>query len=362
MWNKVVELLKDPSYKQSGIAVCVSAILHALLFGGFDFKLPTLKKEMHLIEARILMPKAVSKQIDAPIQDEVITPKILPSELEQPRTEEPIEPTLPKEDVVVTETEPEILPPVETPQPIVKPESIEDESQQVEQAVDIGLVVNENAYPYVETDFDVRTEVDGGSVGKATIVYNLTEGNHYQLNWLTTGTGLAALMFPDLLQTSEGLLTKSGLQPVKYLYQFGNKTEKTRTANFDWQAKNVVMQTSKGIKREELPEGTQDLISFMYQFMYVTPLQNMQIPIATGKKLSTYEYNFEGEENFNSSLGELKAIHITYSGSDSDEKTELWLAIDYQYLPVKIRKIERNGNVVELEATRINTNRPTINK
>ena len=80
------------------------------------------------------------------------------------------------------------------------------------------------------------------------------------------------------------------------------------------------------------------------------------------KKLSTYEYSFEGEENFNSSLGELKAIHITHSGVDSDEKTELWLAIDYQYLPVKIRKIEKNGNVVELEATRINTNRPTVNK
>ena len=182
------------------------------------------------------------------------------------------------------------------------------------------------------------------------------------MSWLTTGTGLAALMFPDLLQTSEGLLTKSGLQPVKYLYQFGNKADKTRSANFDWQAKNVVMQTSKGIKTEELPDGTQELISFMYQFMYVTPLQDMQIPIATGKKLSTYEYSFEGEENFNSSLGELKAIHITHSGVDSDEKTELWLAIDYQYLPVKIRKIEKNGNVVELEATRINTNRPTVNK
>jgi hypothetical protein len=51
-------------------------------------------------------------------------------------------------------------------------------------------------------------------------------------------------------------------------------------------------------------------------------------------------------------------MRIMHSGIDSDEKTELWLAIDYQYVPVKIRKIEKNGDVVEMVATRINSNRP----
>ena len=48
-----------------------------------------------------------------------------------------------------------------------------------------------------------------------------------------------------------------------------------------------------------------------------------------------------------------------HSGSDAEDKTELWLAIDYQYVPVKIRKIEKNGDVVEMVATRINLNRPS---
>ena len=121
------------------------------------------------------------------------------------------------------------------------------------------------------------------------------------------------------------------------------------------------MQTSKATQTEDLPEGAQDLLSFMYQFMYVAPLQAMQIHIATGKKLANYDYSFEGEENINTSFGELKTIHIRHSGNDEDEKTELWLAIDYQFVPVKIRKIEKNGKVVEMVATRINTNRPTIN-
>jgi hypothetical protein len=119
------------------------------------------------------------------------------------------------------------------------------------------------------------------------------------------------------------------------------------------------MTTSKGTYTEDLPEGAQDLLSFMYQFMHVAPLQTMQIPIVNGKRLRIYDYSFEGEELVNSSLGELKTIHITHNGIDSDEKTELWLAIDYQYVPVKIRKIEKNGDVVEMVATRINSNRPT---
>ncbi len=363
MWSKFAEIMQDPSYKPLGIALIFSLALHAFLLGKLDLTLPSLKKEMHLIEARIQMPKAVVKSVEVPKPEETVAPA--PEPLKELASEANAEaPSEPMPEPMVETPVPEVVaepPPVEPP-PVAQIENSEPETQQQEpQPVDIGLVINENAYQYVETDFDVRTKIDGSADGKATITYNLTDGSHYQLKWLTAGTGFAALLFPDLLQTSEGLLTKTGLQPVNYLYQFGNKADKTRTANFDWQSKKVVLQTSKGTKTEELPEGTQDLLSFMYQFMYVAPLQTMQISIATGKKLTTYDYSFEGEENINSSLGELKTIHITHNGIDSDEKTELWLAIDYQYVPVKIRKIEKNGNVVEMVATRINTNRPTVN-
>jgi Protein of unknown function (DUF3108) len=365
MWNKFAEIQQDPSIRRLGIAVCVSAILHTFLFGAFSLRLPSLKKEMHLIEARILMPKAVAQQKKTSIiETQELVQAIEPnseqalsgktSKLEADNEIASLDNTADTSEPVLPINASEILPPV------LQQESSEDSLKQIEQPVDFGLVVNQNAYQYVETEFDVRTEVDGITQGKASIIYSLGEDNHYQLTWLTKGTGLAALFFPELLQTSEGLLNKSGLQPIKYIYQFGDKASKTHTADFDWQSKTIVMQSSKGVKTEQLPDDTQDLLSFMYQFMYVAPLQNMQIPIATGKKLSIYEYSFEGEESLNSPLGELKAVHILHSGTDLDEKTELWLAIDYQYLPIKIRKIEKNGNVVELEATRINTNRPTV--
>jgi Protein of unknown function (DUF3108) len=353
MWNKLAEILQDPSCKRLGVTLLVSTLLHIFLLGRLDLTLPNLKKEMHLIEARIQMPKAVTKPVEIPNPEKIVAPA------PEANTEEPSEPVLePK----IETPAPEVIaetPPAEPP-PLAQVESSEPGPPQEEQSADMGFVINENAYQYVEMHFDVRTKIDGSAEGSAKITYNLIDGNHYQLKWLTEGSGFAALLFPELLQVSEGFLIKTGLQPVNYSYKFGNKTEKTRTASFDWLNKKVTMQTSKGTKTEDLLEGTQDLLSFMYQFMYVAPLQTMQITIATGKKLTTYDYSFEGEENINSSLGELKTIHITHNGIDSDEKTELWLALDYQYVPVKIRKIEKNGDVVEMLATRINTNRQTI--
>ncbi len=362
MWSKLEQVLNDPSHKRLGLALAVSVVLHFFLLGKLDLTLPDLKKEMHLIEASIQMPKAVVKTVETPIPEDVVIPEPTPP-VKPPEPVEPPETEMPNQvnEAAVTDAAPDPEPVTENPPQPQTENSEPSPPQEAPQPEDTGLVINENAYQYVETDFDVRTKIDGSAEGKAKITYNLIDNKQYQLKWLTEGSGIVALLFPDLLQTSEGELTKTGLQPKTYLYQFGNKTDKTRTANFDWQTRKVILQTSKGAKTEDLSEGTQDILSFMYQFMYVAPLQTMQIHIATGKKLATYDYSFEGEENINSVLGELKTIHITHSNSDADEKTELWLAIDYQFVPVKIRKTEKNGDVVEMVATRINTNRPTVN-
>lgn len=365
MWNKLSEITQEPSYKRFGAAICVSALLHAFLFGGLSMTPSPIKKELHLIEAIIQMPKAAPKQDEAAKPEQLALaetvdakPEVLPEIRPEMAPQQPPEPVTEIVDEVVAETP---APPSENPI-APPPENIEPAlPEPASQVEDMGLVINENAYQYLETDFDVHTEIDGAVEGNASIIYNLMNSEQYQINWVTKPKGLAALIISDLIQTSEGVLTKDGLQPMHYLYNYGDKADKTYKADFDWKTKKVLLQTAKATKTEDLPEGTQDLLSFMYQFMHVAPLQNMQINIATGKKLAVYDYSFEGEQTLAGPLGELKTIHILHRGDNLDEKTELWLAIDYQYIPVKIRKTEKNGKVYELVATRVNTNRPTIN-
>ncbi len=388
MWNNVAEFIKDSSTKRLALAIVVSVALHAYLVGSFSVHLPSIKKEIRTIEARLQMPKMAVKKA---VLNEQTQPVALPQSVE-PATAAPSQQQVESTPKVLDSATPEQIvsninpSPTETlqsesddlaqavPQPAelqsnelqpteLQPNELqlaEPESSEL-QPIDERLVINENAYQYVETDFDVRTEIDGATAGSAKIVFNLINGTQYQLTSLIKPRGLAALIISDLLQTSEGQLNNTGLQPANYRYQYGNKVDKTYVAKFDWANKTVNLTTSKGTKTETITDGTQDLLSFMYQFMYVAPLERMQINIATGKKLTNYDYRFAGEENINSALGELKTLHIFHESENSDEKTELWLALDYQFLPVKIRKTEKNGKVYELVANRINTTRPTLN-
>lgn len=221
------------------------------------------------------------------------------------------------------------------------------------------------AYQYVETHFDVYTDIEAKKnhavAGSAEIVYQAQEnGTRYQITNKVSPKGLAAIFIPDLLQTSEGTIGAQGLQPVDYLYKFGDKKNKTYAAHFDWQEKKLMLQNTKGTQTKNLTEGTQDLLSFMYQFMFAAPLSSMHLTLTNGKKLGEYDYTFEGEEMLETKLGNINTVHIAHDTLEKDEKTELWLATEYRFLPVKIRKTEKD-KMYEMLANSIKTDVGVLN-
>ena len=337
------------------VAIFISFFLHLFLLGQSYFVLPKLGDEHYQMEARLVQPVSVKA-----IADKVKVAKPL----------EPKQPPVPKEPKR-EETEAPIssLEPIKQEAPVVEPpeqaEPAIDQSQAVtEPPEDAGLIDKPDPYQYVETEFDVRTDinakVESNPAGRAKILYHLIKsGEGYEISSVIQARGLMALVIPDLLQTSKGNLTDNGLRPIDYLYQFGDKKDKTYTAKFDWETNKLNMHSTKGDKQAPLVEGAQDLLSFMYQFMFVPPLQNMQLVITNGKKLDIYDYSFEGEEVINTKMGDIKTIHLLRASGD-DGKDELWLALDYQYVPVKIRKTEKENKVYELLATSLKTEKPPI--
>lgn len=375
MWNKWLRLIQEPAYKRLGFALCVSALLHLFLVGRFYLLLPESKPDLHTIEARLQMPKAAAQPIEAE-KSAATLPKEAPVKPERPvktkpvvKEPKPIEETSVENTTSTAEPLPAVIvptdddsPKLKLAEPLAKSIDIGDPvptpADAPTQPIGEGTVINENAYQYVETTFNISTKIGGRPEGKATMTYSLLDGTHYQIDSVAKAGGLAALVLSELLQTSEGELTQTGLRPSKFTYNYGDKASKSRLAMFDWQAKTVSMQTAAGTQTESLPDEAQDLLSFMYQFMYVPPLHKMQIHIVNGNTLHTYDYSFEGEEVISLPMGEVNTIHIQHNNSETDEKIELWLAVDYQHLPVKILKIDRNGKIVEFTASRINTTRP----
>lgn len=219
---------------------------------------------------------------------------------------------------------------------------------------DLNTEAQKITFSQVETEFEVRRGINSAPAGITKVTFNIDNNGTYTIYSQTQAKGVASLFFGNLIQKSEGSVTDAGLKPDFYSYQYGSDTRKLQSAHFNWSEGVLSLHSNKGESTIKLPEGTQDFLSFMYQFMFRPPLENMQITMTNGKKLRTYDYSFEGEETIGTKLGELKTIHLLKSSSDED-KTEIWLAVDYEYLPVKIVKTEKDGMVIEQLASKLMT-------
>lgn len=340
------------------IATLISLLLHTLFLSKFALTLPEINEDHQALEMRLVNLPATQKTTPAPVKEEIQKP--------EPKVEQTS-----SKDTQATDTH-DITPVAETPEkqestpagtlqntPEIGQSTAETPPEPADTADLTGIAKEQKAkvYKYVETEFEVHRGSDAAAAGVARIVFSIKEDNTYRLTNLTEAKGLASLFFGKLQQVSEGAVTENGLVPYYYLYQYGNDEKKMQHADFLWSDGTLEMFSAKGKKTEKLTPGIQDFLSFMYQFMFVPPLENNTITMTNGKSLRTYTYSFQGEELIQTKFSELNTIHLLKQG-DEEEKTELWLAVDYQNLPVKIRKTEKDGSVIEQTATKIYTITP----
>lgn len=362
--TKFTENLKSSLLRHQVLipAVIVSIMLHALLIAEFSFNLPfpdSDNEDKSLLEARLVKQKPVQPSAPAPAE-----PSLTKQQPEKPKPEKTTTDTAPipeTESATVNDTATEYLPDTSSSASLdMKPPTGNNHNDvQAEQAgvPEIGTTPEpkKNTYSHVETEFEVRRDVNSSAAGITKIIFVINKSDaSYSIHSQTQAKGVASLFFGNLVQKSEGAVTDQGLKPHFYSYQYGNDSKKLQTATFNWDEGLLNLHYNKGERTVSLPEGTQDFLSFMYQFMFSPPLEHMQIVMTNGKKLGTYDYSFEGEEIINSKLGKLSTVHLMRSSID-EEKTEIWLATEYQYLPVRILKTEKNGTVIEQLVVNIRT-------
>jgi hypothetical protein len=327
------------------LAILFSLVLHIVAFDGLDFlSLPDVEPMSDNIEARIVMPKPVAQAAAKPAR-----------KMEQPRPAPPPE-------VLTPPPEPVIEPAAELPNPVEEmPEPIPEISVTPEPVAEEAVTESRPLVAsYIESDFELRRRTDNsteaGTVGIAHISYKTDTEGRYSIISVAEAKGLVSLFLSGKLrQESQGRVTAKGLQPERFVYQYGGDEAKAQRATFDWSAGTLAMESAKGKNTVPLVAGTQDLLSFMYQFMFTPPLQEMKLSVTNGKRLRTYDYSFEGEERIATKMGEFSTLRIAKSSADGKDRTDVWLAMDYHYIPVKIRKTEENGTVIEQIVTRFST-------
>lgn len=174
------------------------------------------------------------------------------------------------------------------------------------------------------------------------------ENERYRIESVTDGIGVYAL-FGKRRLLSEGEVTAQGLHPKHFEQQQGDNAKKAVSADFDWEAKTIAMNAKGKTTSVPLEDGTQDLLSYAYQFMFRHPQgAELRLAVTTGKKLRNYLYRVAEKDDRQEALsGVCKTVHLANGAKDGEEDKELWLGVEQYYLPVRISMKDENGARIE---------------
>jgi len=169
----------------------------------------------------------------------------------------------------------------------------------------------------------------------------------YRLSSSSETTGLAGFLRPyQLGYVSEGRVDASGLRPQSFSVRRGRDGAPRYAVRFDWAAKELTLGPISAPRKVALAPGTLDLLSFIFQLARA-PLApgRLQLNITTGNKIENYTLIVGTEEDIEVPLGTMRTIPVRQVRIPGRESIEIWLAPERQYLPVRIRFLDRNGEM-----------------
>ncbi len=309
-----------------------SLVVHLALLLGPHVSLPVNLAPAPVLEARLTPPPPPPARLATPKPPRAAKPK--PPPVKQT-------PASPIEAAPAPEVQPDAVPVLaETPQPVVEPEPAAPAPPAMPQRV--------------TTRFSVFKGLNGMRVGRAEQIWKL-DGERYTISSVAEASGLFSLFASGkFIQESRGEITPAGLKPSDYRVERGKGgADKTDTAQFEWNAMTLTLASGGGKQTLKLPEGTQDLLSFMYQLAYAPPQSSVvKLQVTNGRKLDSYTW-WVVEEALETPMGVLNTLHLGKHREEGEKDTEVWLAADYHYLPVKISQIDKDGDGLVLLANEI---------
>lgn len=201
--------------------------------------------------------------------------------------------------------------------------------------------------------YNVTLGPGGLRVGRAVHRWEFGEGR-YRIYVMTETAGFAAFLKTARMEyESRGTLQPSGLQP-EIFNAYRNGAEPGDSVVFDWAQQTVSL--SRTGKSYPLTPGAQDFASFYYQLVVLAQIgDGLEFGVATARKFQPYRFDVIGEETVETEAGTFRTQHLRVQ---TDMILDLWLALDRQRLPVKIRYTDRKGDVLEQVATAFSDKSP----
>ena len=202
--------------------------------------------------------------------------------------------------------------------------------------------------------YDVFHEGAGGSIGRSVQTWHI-DATRYRLTSVTEPIGLLALFRPYVYAyVSEGRIGPDGLQPERFTKRRGRRGAREEVADFDWSKLEITLGPVGSPQKRPLPQGTQDMLSFVFQLARTEPLPGRRtITITQGSKIEDYVLDIGPEELIDLPTGPTRVIPVRQVAAPGADRIELWLTTDPPRLPLRIRVFDREGRMFEQVARKV---------
>lgn len=197
----------------------------------------------------------------------------------------------------------------------------------------------------VRLHYKVDLQVRGMALQAAGELLWRHDGNSYDAK-----LEVSAPFLRPRTQRSTGSITPEGLAPLR----FSDKRGSEEAAHFERDKGKVSFSSNR--PDAPLAAGAQDRLSVLLQLAAMIAGEPAKFPPGTAVTLQTagtreaepWLFTVEGEEQLQLPGGSVAALKLTRSPrKEFDTKVELWLAPGMDYVPVRLRLTQPNGDSVD---------------
>ena len=166
---------------------------------------------------------------------------------------------------------------------------------------------------------------------------------------------IAGQALANLEQASEFLIDGKRVVPLHYSYQLSGVSRASHAIFFNWDAEVALSTEGNESWQLQLKEGVMDQLSYQVSIRQAL-IDNTEdetsflFGIVDGDAIQMQEYRLVGEEIISTPLGELSTLKLERAREASDERvTEIWLAIEWNFLLTRIEQLNSSGLRISLE-------------
>ena len=196
---------------------------------------------------------------------------------------------------------------------------------------------------------------NGSRIAVASDTFEARDGT-YRIVSESRAVGLLSLFAREPLRLeSAGQVTEAGLQPRRFEGRRGDGDPRRARADFDWSAGRLTLTRDGATEHLKLPPATQDLVSVMYQFMFLDLANRgrLEIAMTNGRKLNQHWYTVQPGVELDTALGRMTTLHLVKQHRPDESGAEIWLAPQHRQLPVRMVVLDDDGYRVEHVLTKL---------